>query len=209
MRPKLCSKPIILNYIIDNFPLYMRKNLILNVKPDLISKENEMQLKKNLFNFFNDLEELFAYKNFFSKVEEKTKNTDYKVNIKNNVGLYNFDNSNLIQEIYNFYQPGAYSGQTAMWFTNNMKNIPYNLYQTFLNNTREGEIFINDQLFTEFKIIMENHSHSYSDDMFTEIKLKSVHYKMRKYYSVVRANDADIFIKNIIKSYIFKNSQLD
>lgn len=209
MRPKLCSKPIILNYIIDNFPLYMRKNLILNVKPDLISKENEMQLKKNLFNFFNDLEELFAYKNFFSKVEEKTKNTDYKVNIKNNVGLYNFDNSNLIQEIYNFYQPGAYSGQTAMWFTNNMKNIPYNLYQTFLNNTREGEIFINDQLFTEFKIIMENHSHSYSDDMFTEIKLKSVHYKMRKYYSIVRTNDADIFIKNIIKSYIFKNSQLD
>lgn len=209
MRPKLCSKPIILNYIIDNFPLYMRKNLILNVKPDLISEENEMQLKKNLFNFFNDLEKLSAYKNFFSKVEEKTKNTDYKVNIKNNVGLYNFDNSNLIQEIYNFYQPGAYFGQTAMWFTNNMKNIPYNLYQTFLNNTREGEIFINDQLFTEFKIIMENHSHSYSDDMFTEIKLKSVHYKMRKYYSVVRANDADIFIKNIIKSYIFKNSQLD
>lgn len=188
-RPVLCSNHNIINYITNKFPSYLKQGLIFN------DKENEIKIRNNLTNFYEHLESLVAYRNFFSEIEEKTKN-------KININLFRSPIKNhditTIQRIYKFYLCSPHLGYS--WHINKVDEISKELYHIFRSIERKGEIFVNDQHFTNFKINMKHFDYFKCGNI--EIKVDTMHNKMRAFY-IVEPGESNSFIKEMIKYHSF------
>ena len=112
----------------------------------------------NIPNFLNKIDNLMFYRKFFSEIENKTKNTDFKITVVYNPIEYqipNYTHVDLIQKFEN--EKNKYPETFIDKKINNLKYEFYeNLNSIFGQAKREGEIFINGKFVSNFKIYLKD-----------------------------------------------------
>lgn len=113
--------------------------------------------KMNIHDFFTNTEKLIPYKDFFSVIENKTKNTKYKFTVTYKPIEYSISKSiidaiTLLNETKK--SQNDYPKNYAIKKIKNIENYLVNIAcDEFTGIKREGEIFINDQKISKFKIV--------------------------------------------------------
>lgn len=110
--------------------------------------------KMNIHDFFTNTEKLIPYKDFFSVIENKTKNTKYKFTVTYKPIEYSISKS-IIDAITLLNETKkSQNDYPKNYAIKKIKNYLVNMaYDEFTGIKREGEIFINDQKISKFKIV--------------------------------------------------------
>lgn len=193
-RPILYSSYSIQSYMFREFPAYLKKDIIISKK---YSPAIDSQTNNAINNFLTHVESLVSYRNFFTEVEKLSGETKTKITVNYNINPYNFTEpkyKNIIQDIYRFYRPNTLGGA---WYSYEVDKISKDLYHIFSSNIRTGEIFINGQKLTDFRINIQSLDCYERKDI--EIEIDTMHISMRAVYPTQERDISETFIEEIVE----------